>query len=693
VDNLATMLLIIPILNLVILLRLAQRRMEGIREASLIAGAWWTLELVALTEGLSAFRGITEFWLAMGWFLMTLGLAAVLLRWKAAHASVPPRKSSMDGRILSRGDYWALAGAAIICVLVGITALVSAPNGSDQLQYHLPRMIQWADRHSIRFFPTNYYVQLFAPPLAEWNMLHTYVLTGGDRFVSMAQWLAFVGSAVAVSLIAKELGAAVRGQVLAAVLCVTLPQGILAASGAKNDWVLSLWMAAATYFLLRFCWDRSWLNTANLGIALGAALLSKGTVYAFLPGILLGILILVYCSDRKSIVSRIPVVVAMVLLMNGSQWARNYTLGGSIFGLPYPDVAGTEKYTVDRVTISGAVSNTVRELFMHLGTPSEKFNGFETRAVRTFVSRLGVDPDDPALTNFSKFRIPHYDREEYYAGNPLHLLLAIFAFAVVFVTYRQSGLGKVLLLRTSRKTDTVSSAPPKGLASSFAVRWRASAPFALSIGIIGGFVLYCSLFKWEVWCARLHLPLFVLACAVIAVVIEERFRRLALPLVGLLLIMALPPTLSNETRPLLFSGRFGHLNRNEESILVRSRPELYFSEQGSLESSYAPAAAAVRDEHCATVGLDTSVLIYAHEYPLMAMGRNPGEASTFRYVDVHNLSSKYADDFDRVQPCVVICPNCREHKEKWAEYSGSLPRTRVFGNLVVFGKALEAASR
>lgn len=80
-----------------------------------------------------------------------------------------------------------IAGVSLISVLVGITALVSPPNGPDQLQYRLPRVIGWASRLSAGFFPTHYYVQLVAPPLAEWTMLHSYILSGGDHFVALAQ--------------------------------------------------------------------------------------------------------------------------------------------------------------------------------------------------------------------------------------------------------------------------------------------------------------------------------------------------------------------------------------------------------------------------------------------------------------------------------------------------------------------------
>jgi hypothetical protein len=631
------------------------------REAALVAAAWWTLALVVLTEVLSLDQAIAQRPLAIGWFCVTGLLAALVViarRRRSQGASIlrdEAVKSTLGGP-----DWLMLTGALLICAAVGVTAAVSPPNGSDQLQYHLPRVAEWASRHSVRFFPTHYYVQLFAPPLAEWMMLHSYVLTGGDRFVGLVQWVAFVGSCISVSLIAKELGANLRCQILAAFLCVTLPQGILAASGAKNDWILSFWLSAVVFFLLRWLRDPSWLSSCNVGISVGSALLSKGTVYAFLPPIAAAILISGLRTKWRIAFQRAPLVLAMIVLLNGMQWARNYSLGGSIVGLSAPDVAGKEKYTVDRITLPGIASNLLRELAMQMGTPVDSVNQRETKIVRAVISRMGVDPDDRALTNYANFEIPrkYFQLDEYYAGNPLHLALAVFAFAALLVAGRR----------------------------------RSAAAAALALGIMGGFVLYCSLFKWEIWCARLHLPLLVADCAVVALVVYQRFPKLVVPLALILLALAIRPALCNETRPLLFSGTFHNWIQGRTSILLRSRPELYFTQQGKLKDTYLPAAEAIRRANCGDIGMDTSVTPYSHEYPLIELGKNPGRESTFRYLDVHNLSSKYADRSDLQVPCLVVCPDCRDRKDKWEEYSTALPVARAFGNLMIFSRAPSAAT-
>src|SRR5262249_53056860 len=149
-------------------------------------------------------------------------------------------------------DLILLASTAFVAGIVLIVALISVPNSADAMAYHLPRVVYWAQNRSVNLFPTPYLNQIMLQPLAEYFMLHAYVISGSDRLTNLVQYGGLVSSVVAVSAIARLLGAGRRGQLLAAVATIALPNGILQASGAKNDYLLAGYLAAMTYFALRW---------------------------------------------------------------------------------------------------------------------------------------------------------------------------------------------------------------------------------------------------------------------------------------------------------------------------------------------------------------------------------------------------------------------------------------------------------
>jgi hypothetical protein len=107
--------------------------------------------------------------------------------------------------------------------------------------------------------------------------------------------------------------------------------------------------------------------------------------------------------DWETVLKRAPIVFALVLLLNGPQWGRNYSLGGSIFGLAAPNVAGHDKYTIDQISIPGIFANVLREATTHLGSPSDALNQRTTKVVRALIAGINVNPDDPGATNYSRF--------------------------------------------------------------------------------------------------------------------------------------------------------------------------------------------------------------------------------------------------------------------------------------------------
>jgi 4-amino-4-deoxy-L-arabinose transferase-like glycosyltransferase len=244
----------------------------------LLASIPCSLFLTLITEGLSQLHLLTRTGVVFSWVLFTIGC----VWWSKSKYFKPPVDVSPEGSAeaglpMPLTERIGLTSVLILLGLVGLTAIVSAPNSGDAMQYHLPRVVQWINNGGVQFFTTNERQQLDMPPFTEYGMLHLYLLYGSDRLVALVQWLAYVGFVVAASSITKELGGNRRTQLIAGVLSATIPSAVLGASGTKNECVLAYWIACAVYFMLRWKRCQDWTHAIAIGASLGLAAYTKGT--------------------------------------------------------------------------------------------------------------------------------------------------------------------------------------------------------------------------------------------------------------------------------------------------------------------------------------------------------------------------------------------------------------------------------
>ena len=338
----------------------------GIRESSLSFVVALGLALLVGTEALSLFGGLERSWVALYWTAV-FAVAASLLR---THVRFLPRQRCGLDPLVGL----CCIAIGVIALLTGITAWFSPPNSSDAMAYHLPRVLYWAQQGSVRFFPTQYLNQIMLQPLAEYVMLHLYLLTDSDRLINFVQWGAAFGSIVGVSAVAGLLGANARGQAVAALFCATLPSGILAASGAKNDWVLALWLICAVYFAIRFNATGRRSHAALLGIAIGCALLTKATAYLFLPPLLLAVFLGMSAISFRARVRGALLALVFVVGINAPHYARNYDLSGSILGFDSAQGNSYFRWRNETFGWKQTVSNALRHLSEQLGARDERWN-------------------------------------------------------------------------------------------------------------------------------------------------------------------------------------------------------------------------------------------------------------------------------------------------------------------------------
>ena len=597
------------------------------------------IALFAITEFLTILELLQRTPLVITWIVVIgCGAAALILRRPRFQIDWP----RPDPVILL-----CAAGCVGIVACTAITAIISPPNSADAMAYHMPRVVYWAEQSSVRFFPTPYLNQIMLQPFAEYAMLHLYLVSGGDHLVNLVQWFASVISIIAVSLAAGLFGATPRGQAIAALFCATLPAGILASSGAKNDYVLAMWMVIAVCFAIRFASTRSTIDALFLGAALGLALLTKATAYLFLPWPICAVLIARWrpASTRRAF-GAMAAVIGCALAINAPHFVRNYGLSGSILGFDSAQADGFFRWRNETFGWKQTVSNGLRNISQQLGARSERWNRGVYDAVLSIHGRLGIDPNDAATTwRWEKFGPPKNANHEADAPNRWHLALLI-------------AIAGMLTWRALHGHH----------------RERALYMAAL----VFSFVTFCAYLKWQPFMARLFLPLYIAAAPMAGIIGEIRPAKRTL-LVQILLCLFLLgnarlPLIQNWTRPL----------KGPTSILHARRVDQYFADmvQWNNRESYARSVDFIARTGCDTVGIDINN--FQLEYPLMALVRERRPSTRFVHSSVTNPSQSYRPPVEKL-PCVIACLDCSGDTPRLRLYE-RFPKSEVFGRFVVLSR-------
>jgi len=567
-----------------------------------------------MTELLGAFEMIRRTPLILCW-LAVIGFAVVRGRgrWTLPRFSFDPVVALC------------VCGCGGILVLTGITAAFSPPNSSDAMAYHLPRVIYWAEQSSVRFFPTTYLNQIMLQPLAEYAGLHLYLLSGGDRLSNFVQWFASLVCIAGVSSIAKEFGATARGQAMAALFCATIPSGVLASSGAKNDYFLAMWLVLAVYFAMRW-------NPVLLGVTFGCALLTKATAYLFGPWVVLAALVL---KRRVPGLRGLAIAGALAVGINAPHYARNYELSGSILGFDSAHGDGVYRWRNDTFSAKNTLSNVLRNISEQLGSRDPRWNRRVYDWVVQLHQKFGIDPSDPKTTwPYTVYEQPRNANHEVNVPNKWQLAVLAAVSCVLLFQF------PVFLL--------------------------------FAAALVCGFLAFCFYLKWQFFLGRLFLPLWVLSAPLLGVMRWPRWAGLAqAALCVFLLSDARRPVLENWIRPL----------KGERSVLHVPRDQQYFADmtQWNNRSTYFSTVDVLTKTGCDRFGIDITNLQL--EYPLLALIRGKIPSATFVHTGVQNASAQYRQPV-AVSPCAIVCLDCAGDTKRLDLY-GAFPKRTAVDKFVV----------
>ncbi len=636
----------VPVLAFILLILAVWKEQTGARTAFIQAAILWGVLAFLITETLSVFHAVTRAGLSAAWLLVVLATALYVAQFRRSNVRLPARWAA--GALSSIDDLDAafLTAMAVIAGGVGLVAMAAPPNTLDALAYHMPRIVHWLQNQSVSFYPTSDLRQVVFPPWAQYAMLQLHGPSGADHFDNLVQWFSLLGSAICVSLVARALGAGLRGQMLAALICFTIPQGVLGASGSQDGYVTAFWIVVSVYIALTYSNNPTMGNAVALGAAVGLAVLTKSTVVILLPPLLLAVALARPTPALEKWIKCIGVSLLVVLALNGTQLVRTYKLyhlpSGPSVSAPPTDlgILMNQAYGVPQIA-----SNVIRNLALHAGTPSSRTNALMERAVTRLLSAFGQTPSDPRTTFAGlQFHIARTALQEDIMGNPIHLFLIVLTCILLFWRWRTPA-------------------------------WRPASWLAL--GLVGSFLIFCIVLKWQPAHSRLHLPLFVVGSALVGVVLAQVLPKRLTAVVGMTIVLAaMPAVLENQTRRIFF-----------HSVFTVPRGDQYFATLPELIEPYRDAVEFVKTQDCSTVGLDTAIEPY--EYLLQTLLGNRNGHAPVKIVNVQNVSLRY-DTGDEAVPC-VICPGCVQ-EQNWASFLSKFSTRTSFGGVeVLTGRRLAGA--
>jgi Dolichyl-phosphate-mannose-protein mannosyltransferase len=605
------------------------------REAMLVGAVGVGVWVVLGTEILS-WMGLLVPGAVIAWWLV----AAALLG-----ASLGRERERLAGVFTLSGGRpkWLDTAGLSVCVLIAgaafVVAALSPINNWDSLNYHMPRVFRWAQQHSVAHYPTHSVWQLMFPPFAEYSILHEMLLSGGDQWSNLVQWSAFPLTAAGTSLIARELGAGRRGQVLAAALTLANAQAYMWATNTKNDLILALWLCIASWVALRIARDRrlDLSRGAMAGAAIGLAVLTKSTALMILPPIL--ILLAAYglrARGRRALGPGL-LIIAIALALNAPHMSRNQRSFGSVLGPTTPEGGG---FAVGAQTHSPAAiaSAVLRRVALHVGTPWPRVNDRLGRFFIALHGPLGVSANDARTTLDPK---PPWGFQ-----------------GVKFNLYEEDVLGSPLLMGLGLAiAPALCFAPRRRIA--MGARMYAIVPY-------GGFVLLAAALKWSPFDARYHIPVECLFAPLGAVVIAPLWRGIpGLLVIGGAVALLVPTALWNVRRPLT----------GPQSVFVADRAAAQFRDRPNLLAPTSEMARLAREIGAARVGL--FVTFDEWEYPLEGAIRNAigGGAEVYDF----NAEFPRGLRFSEPAPDLVIAMYAAGRPERLIRHQGSARTYRLAG--------------
>ncbi len=604
------------------------------RGALLVAYLVWQATLLAITELSSIDGHFTHGVLLASWVGLLVVLVAVSwadIRRLVRHVSTGLHPAAAARRLFDRLGAENVAWLVVVALILGVLGYLGwsfLPSNGDSLVYHLVRVEHWIQDRSIRPFPAQYLAQIELSPLAEYNLAHFHLLAGTNRFDGYMQLLACTVCLAAVSEVARLLGGSRWTQVVAVVICATIPSGVLLATSTENDYfAAAIGICTVSIALAWPSEGRVWVPSLLLGMGAGLCYMAKGTLPLLMGPVIVFILLLhlargIQLQGVIASVKRWSGIVALAALAIVAMAVPFVEQNISLFGSPIGPVSRSTQST--NLTPAAAAANVVRSTaaFFMMGNGK---SGVETDISEAVLGHLHhvflwfhIDPNDQNYVlgtqtdAFAKGDYSAWDRSQNSSADPWQVILIVVSVPILVV-------------------------------ASFRRRRGARTALLMAAGLTVGYLLFTGTARWSVFNVRYQLPLLVAWSPVIAVALSRLPKMATRIVLAFLVLTCIPQLFQNIEEP------FSHQEYAAKSLSPYFLDTIVKKYVSVSNAEYTSTSKVIANSSCHRVGLANWILV---EYPLWVGLQYDDWHGEIQDVNVPNVSSRFENP--AFKPCVNL---------------------------------------
>lgn len=563
------MILVLPIVFLLFFILIKRKEETDFFESFAQTLLIWQLALLIITDLLSIPSILNKITLSICWIILAAVLLLFILKQQQTAETGFSSSENLKavffakaGKLIksfSPAEKFMVLILTVLFVILFGAALFTVPYNFDSMTYHLARIGHWIDNESVNHFVTNIARQNYSPVLAEYNLLHMFLLTGSDSFLNMLQYAAMLITALYLYKCARMLGTNRSFSIFGAFLFVTMPLTISQSMTTQNDLFGAMWFALFLYYLLQFIhMDKLILDKKTLkllfftALTVAFAFLTKTSICAsmifFLPWLLI-----VRLKKKDSFLTLIKSALfagISILVVISETLVRNLLSAGTIM----PDTASGDIMVATKnvcYIIVNILKNYSLILTQHL---SDALNGFICRIAIHTGALLKVEVNNVAISFHGFDYVRHMNRGDNMYSHDIT--------PSAFVGYLALLSGFILIGLAIRHRKALSD----------------SLGFGISCWLSFGFIM--ALLRWQPWGTRLMYPalaMTVIMTANLLYVISSKVKKkgiLLIPLAAISLFLAIP-SITYNTEPALANLKEGCANRLSHYFTFNKRYDSY----------------------------------------------------------------------------------------------------------------------